>query len=120
MYLFGLHIPDEKSVLCFIICSGGIYFFYIVQGYASETLKQKKALQYGWFVTLFQCTTYAILALAERTLRSAPPRKAHVVDYLKIGFLQVIAVFQTLLVERIINETGRSRRLHFRTSVWNT
>ena len=89
MNLFGLQIPDEKSFLCFVICSAGIYFFYIVQGYASETLKQKKALQYGWFVTFFQCTTYAILALVERSLRNAPPRKAHAVDYLKIGFLQV-------------------------------
>ena len=89
MNLFGFHVPDERSLLCFIVCSSGIYFFYIVQGYASETLKQKRALQFGWFVTLFQCTTYAFLAFLERSLRHAPPRKAHAVDYLKIGFLQV-------------------------------
>jgi hypothetical protein len=87
--ILGVHIPDERSVLCFLVCSVGIYFFYIVQGYASETLKQKKALQYGWFVTLFQCTTYAIMAFIDRSLRGAPPRKALLIDYLKIGFLQV-------------------------------
>ena len=89
--ILGFHIPDERSVLCFFVCSGGIYFFYIVQGYASEALKQQKALQYGWFVTLFQCTTYALMALVDRSLRGAPPRKALLIDYLKIGFLQVQA-----------------------------
>jgi hypothetical protein len=87
--ILGIHVPDEKTVLCFCVCSGGIYFFYLVQGYASETLKQKRALQYGWFVTLFQCTTYSVMAVLERSIRGAAPRKAHVVDYMKIGFLQV-------------------------------
>mmetsp|Transcript_8501 Transcript_8501/g.18292 ORF Transcript_8501/g.18292 Transcript_8501/m.18292 type:complete len:411 (-) Transcript_8501:62-1294(-) len=90
--VLGINVPDEKTNLCFFLCAGGIFFFYLVHSYSLEWLKNAQILQYGWVVTLIQCVVYVILAAGDRAVRGAGPRKGHATDYMKIGFLQVASL----------------------------
>ncbi|GJM87461.1 hypothetical protein PR202_ga03418 [Eleusine coracana subsp. coracana] len=59
--LFGVSLTDRPSWQQFVICSGGFFFGYLVNGICEEYVYNRLQFSYGWYFTFVQGFVYLAL-----------------------------------------------------------
>ncbi|CAG7828442.1 unnamed protein product, partial [Allacma fusca] len=83
-------IGGLSSTVQFVLCSIGVFVFYLLYGYFQElifTLEEFKP--YGWYLTFIQFCFYAIFGFCETTLRRDTTRKIPLRTYWILSLLTV-------------------------------
>lgn len=83
------YLPEAYQL---IICSCGVFFFYLIYGYMQELIFSLKGFkQFGWYLTLIQFACYSVFGIVQRRFNSESDltRRIPLKTYSLLAFLTV-------------------------------
>ncbi|XP_078695490.1 adenosine 3'-phospho 5'-phosphosulfate transporter 2-like [Branchiostoma floridae x Branchiostoma belcheri] len=93
--------PDEVRVLGvslsglpragqFLVCVGGVFFFYLMYGYVLELIFRLEGFKpFGWYLTLVQFAFYSVFGAGELQFKADKTRRIPMKTYCGLAFLTV-------------------------------
>ncbi|GAB1599985.1 adenosine 3'-phospho 5'-phosphosulfate transporter 2-like [Argonauta hians] len=77
----------------FLICSGSVFFFYLIYGYIMELIFRLEGFRpFGWFLTLLQFAWYSVFSILESILKKEGRRKAPLKTYSLLALISVTTI----------------------------
>ncbi|KAK3601980.1 hypothetical protein CHS0354_025491 [Potamilus streckersoni] len=90
VWILCLNLTHSSTFLQFIVCSGAVFFFFLIYGYMQELLFQLPGFQpFGWYLTLVQFAYYTLFGLAELVPKKDRERRIPLRMYALLSFLTV-------------------------------
>jgi len=88
--ILGYDISRLSSTLQFVICSCGVFFFFLLYGYFQELIFIQPSIKsHALYITFLQFVLYSTFALIECYLEGLKERKIPTTTYVVISFLTV-------------------------------
>ncbi|CAI9725572.1 3' [Octopus vulgaris] len=82
-----------SRTLQFLICSGSVFFFYIIYGYIMELIFRLDGFRpFGWYLTLLQFAWYSFFGIVESHWKKEDARKAPLRTYSILAFISVATI----------------------------
>ncbi|XP_072018030.1 adenosine 3'-phospho 5'-phosphosulfate transporter 2-like [Amphiura filiformis] len=90
LYVVGLPVYKWTKPVQFIVCVGGVFFFYLIYGYMQELIFRLEGFKpFGWYLTLIQFASYIVFGVTEKKLKEPAERRIPLKTYAILAFLTV-------------------------------